>query len=190
MYLTCAFFKLQVVLLVFFGTWMKTLGIDLLTVLHILYYYYYNTGSVVFNSQPQDTTVTEGSDVRFQCSFKGSVRIPDWKINGTLYYWQYVPLPFIFHLSDFSLTVENVDVSLNGTAIQCIIPGVAESSVGWLMVLRNATVLHASKTTLYYTIPYISTENLPIEVQSGKLYYMSAMMILLRDSHLFTCIPQ
>ena len=119
---------------------------------------------MVFTSQPQDTTVVEGNAVRFQCSFEGSVRIPDWKINGTVYYWQYIPHPFTFHLSDFSLTVENVGASFNGTAVQCIIPGVAESSIGQLIVLRKVAVICATTTS----INYVSTTNLPTS-QPGKL---------------------
>lgn len=112
-------------------------------------------GSVVFITQPQKTTVTEGSDVRFQCSFEGSVRIPDWKINTTVYYWQYIPRPFTFHPSDFSLSVENVTTSYNGTTFQCIIPGEAASSVG-LLIVKRAIVCASSIITL----PYFSHINI------------------------------
>lgn len=107
---------------------------------------------MVFISQPQDTTVSEGSDVRFECLFEGSVRIPDWKIKGIVYYWQYIPHPFRFHLSDFSLSVENVTASLNGTMVQCIVPGEAESSVGLLIVTRHNLMLHTSSIMSYYLV--------------------------------------
>ena len=96
-------------------------------------------GAVLFNSQPSNMTVSEGSEVRFQCSFEGSASIPDWKINGTLNYWGYIAYPFMFDISDFSLTVHNVQASYDGTSFQCIIHGLAKSSIGYLTVLRHST---------------------------------------------------
>ena len=126
---------------------------------------------MVFLAQPQDTTVTEGSDVRFQCSFEGSVRVPDWKIKETVYYWQYIPRPFTFHLSDFSLTVENVTASLNGTTFQCIVPGEAESSVGVLIVTRQNLMLYASSIMSYYSIlSHIHEIRATIPVSHSKTY--------------------
>ena len=123
----------------------------------------------MFISQPQDMIVTEGSDVRFQCSFEGSVRIPDWKINMTLYYYQYIPYPFTFRLSDFSLTVQNVDVSLNGTPVQCVVPGMAASSVGHLIVLRRQ-MLHASTYPMHVLIKLTTTSHSFKRVHTGMLH--------------------
>lgn len=82
-------------------------------------------------------SVLEGSNVKFQCSFSGSVSIPDWKINNTVYYWGYISDPFLFDFNDFSLAVHNVPTSFSGTVFQCILHGEAESSMGYLTVLRS-----------------------------------------------------
>ena len=102
--------------------------------------------------------VYEGSNVRFQCSFEGSVRIPDWKINETIYYWEYIPDPFMFDTSDFSLNIQNVQRSLSGTTFQCVLPGLANSSLGYLIVLHTETHVGTTHIELQstYSIKYHS----------------------------------
>ena len=92
---------------------------------------------IVFTSQPQSVVVTEGTNVTFHCSFSGSQGIPDWKINNSVYYWQGIPWPYIFNQRDYSLSINNVQASLNNTTFGCIVHGSIESSVGLLTVVKH-----------------------------------------------------
>ena len=91
-----------------------------------------------FTSQPQDMTVSEGEDTRFSCTFEGSVIVPTWRISGLLYTWSSLPDHHTF--DGERIVIQNVDLTMNGNTYQCLIPGVAQSTVGLLTVLVRKTM--------------------------------------------------
>ena len=92
---------------------------------------------ILFTAEPQDQTTTEGGTVRFECAYVGSFLTPSWRINTTIYEHSELPNGFEFN-NDFSLILNNVPLSLNYTAFQCVV-GIAFSSRAWLIVERNET---------------------------------------------------
>ena len=98
-----------------------------------------------FTSQPQDVSVIEGSEARFGCTFDGSPVIPTWKINGEIYLWSSLPAKHTY--DGRQLTIQDVDNALNGSTYQCLIPGVALSSEGLLIVIMQPEISIVSSTT-------------------------------------------
>ena len=80
-------------------------------------------------------SLSEGSDARFGCSYNGSSLIPSWRINDVIYVWSSLPEKHVY--DGHTLIVKNVDITLNGSSYQCLIPGIAQSSVGLLIVLTH-----------------------------------------------------
>ena len=87
----------------------------------------------------------EEGDARFSCTFEPHSTVPLWKIDGLSYVW--TSLPERHSIDPVGLTVRNVRSSMNGTTYQCIVPGVAESSVGILFVISNFTHLISRAST-------------------------------------------
>ena len=83
-------------------------------------------------------TAVEGESVRFECDFDGSDLTPTWSINSTIYYHTDLPQIYGFNNQDFSLTIINVSLNLNGTSFECIV-GRTKSAVGVLIVLKANT---------------------------------------------------
>lgn len=87
--------------------------------------------AVVFTSQPHDIAITENQTARFYCVYDGSNASPVWRINQSQYYW--FTLPPKHSYDGMSVIVKKVDVGLNRTSYQCILP-TARSTVGFLYV--------------------------------------------------------
>lgn len=85
----------------------------------------------------------------FSCTYEGSVAVPTWRINEQLYTWSSLPDRHIFNGK--GLRIKNVDVSMNGTNYQCIIPGVGQSTVGILIVLTE--IIRIMSTTSSRIVP-------------------------------------
>ena len=104
--------------------------------------YYLHAGRVLsgFTSQPQDVLLSEGSEARFGCTYNGSSLIPSWRINDVIYVWSSLPEKHVF--DGHTLIVQNIDITFkinDGSTYQCLIPGIAQSSVGLLIVLIHPT---------------------------------------------------
>ena len=82
-------------------------------------------------------SLSEGSEARFGCTYNGSSLIPSWRINDIIYVWSSLPEKHVY--DGHTLIVQNVDITLNGSTYQCLIPGIAQSSVGLLIVLIHPT---------------------------------------------------
>ena len=91
-----------------------------------------------FLSEPQNQTITEGGTALFECVYEGSFLTPSWRINTTIYSHSELPSEFEFNDNDFSVEINDVPLSLNFTAFQCVV-GTAFSGRAWLIVERNET---------------------------------------------------
>ena len=96
-------------------------------------------------------TVSEGEDAGFSCTFEGSVMVPTWRISGRLYTWTSLPDRHTF--DGEQIVIRNVDLSMNGNTYQCLVPGVAQSTIGLLTVLiRKTTYEYTTNSVSSYTI--------------------------------------
>ena len=95
----------------------------------------YSLAAVEFLSEPRDTTTVVGGTAEMCCSYQGSSSNPTWRIDGVIYNW-YGPLPrkHTFNITTKILLIKDVDVTLNGTEYQCLLPSI-QSSVGTLYII-------------------------------------------------------
>ena len=83
-------------------------------------------------------SVYEGESAKFDCLFTGSDEVPFWGINGSYFDWSDLPPQYSISPLDFSLTVENVNITMNQIPYSCVIEGV-ESDIAFLYVFSNTT---------------------------------------------------
>ena len=88
---------------------------------------------MTFYDQPEDLHLQPGETAKFSCKYNGHNIIATWKINDLLYYWKDLPSNHRYDVLNFTLTVSDVDVKLNNTKYQCILP-TAKSSIGVLYI--------------------------------------------------------
>ena len=89
---------------------------------------------------------TEGqTDVTFPCQpNQVSAATPFWKMNDILYYFSDVPSPYTSE-NGRAIDIGIVDLSLNGTAIECFIPTSPEYGI----ILGTSFVLKVAENGKY-----------------------------------------
>ena len=125
-------------------------------------------------------TAVEGESVRFECDFDGSDLTPTWSINSTIYYHTDLPQIYGFNNQDFSLTIINVSLNLNGTSFECIV-GRTKSAVGVLIVLKANTRQALQESTV--TVNTISKPGL---IQPPEGEYINKIIIIMISYYIIT----
>ena len=89
---------------------------------------------MTITSQPQNTTVTVGSEATFNCSITGTRARPNWNISGEIYISSFLPKNHKY--SNGRLTVSEVTMKNNGSTYKCF------------LVFRNGTILESTSAVM------------------------------------------
>ena len=94
----------------------------------------------------------EGATVKFNCSSTDNTLTAFWIINGIEYSWRDFALTsaYTFDLQDNSLSINNINMSLDGTSYQCVIDG-QRSEIGYLTVTINDTLTNSPSPSTHFT---------------------------------------
>ena len=92
----------------------------------------------MFTAEPQSVTVFTGETVQFNCTALGQITTPIWNINDIVYTWMQLPDKHYFNIATGSLTVTDVDLSMNNSTYQCYISNTGPSAIGVLYVVQRS----------------------------------------------------
>lgn len=79
-------------------------------------------------------------------------------------------MPFLFNISDFSLSINNVNTRLNGTSFKCILHGEAESATGYLTVLQQVSQYHTLTSVMIEPTVTIRSVSNFVDTSTEVLY--------------------
>ena len=98
--------------------------------------------NIAFSREPENMTVTEGSDVAVPC-IANTTLLPSWRINDSEY-GSDVGLPTYFILNATHLLVPSIALFLTGTVVQCFFVQYIPS-VGLVKTFSDVGVITVTK---------------------------------------------
>ncbi len=96
-----------------------------------------NAQKIEFTCHPSDVTATEGQSTMFCCQYAGTIALPVWRINGTLYSLTNLP-PYHYYWQK-NLHLDTTERWMNSTPYSCVL--LDESNSGGYRAIESCTAI-------------------------------------------------